>query len=589
MHRGPITSVLVSLDNKYVYTAGYDKCIYKWNRETGTNILLGKHRHLVNSICLASNDTLLASASSDYTINIYDTNTNQLVRTLYGHSDDVESVSFAINNSLLVSTSRDKRCLVWDVQTGAIINEFNGHSKDVLSLWVYEDKAFTTGDDGRALVWYLNDSRLYGEIGPFSCELDTVSGNEKMGVFAIGADDGTVIIYDAISLEEKYSIKAHKQGVKRVSFSPSGRYLLTAGYDHLIRIWDYETASLLKELPKYQYQWERSLTWTPDEKYILGASFGKTYCEWSVDQEKLITSETENELATPSINDIAVTDFGDIITASDDGRFRVNGKEIASSTKILTNGVGSSNDGKFIIWGDHSSNAHLLDTNQSKLVSIFLNTGPVNSVFFNNYDGYFYIGTYGGYIHVIDPIVSEEITSWKAHNGAVKSLEADDKVIVSVSSEGSIKIFDQKNPSIAEEYFGPNAIINDVALDSSRSRIVVVSRDKVVRIYDLKTGKILGQHNVHRYSIKSVTITQEGFVVSGDYWGYCVIWNPENEDISEAIRVSSNGISALRSIKDSVFASSYDGAVYKIQSNNAISEVLRLFEQSPSNDKLISM
>ncbi|MGQ0441702.1 WD40 repeat domain-containing protein, partial [Bacillus sp. B-TM1] len=91
------------------------------------------------------------------------------------------------------------------------------------------------------------------------------------------------------------------------------------------------------------------------------------------------------------------------------------------------------------------------------------------------------------------------------HNGAVKSLEADDKVIVSVSSEGSIKIFDQTNPSIAEEYFGPNAIINDVALDSLRSRIVVVSRDKVVRIYDLKTGKILGQHNVHRYSIKSVT------------------------------------------------------------------------------------
>ncbi|MGG2182690.1 hypothetical protein ABFY55_00450 [Bacillus altitudinis] len=28
--------------------------------------------------------------------------------------------------------------------------------------------------------------------------------------------------------------------MKRVNFSPSGNYLLTAGYDHLIKLWNYE-------------------------------------------------------------------------------------------------------------------------------------------------------------------------------------------------------------------------------------------------------------------------------------------------------------------------------------------------------------
>nr|MDF9459660.1 hypothetical protein [Bacillus pumilus] len=67
-------------------------------------------------------------------------------------------------------------------------------------------------------------------------------------MFALGRDDGTVIIYDAVTLQEKKIIKAHLQGVKRVNFSPSGNYLLTAGYDHLIKLWNYETGDLVDTL-----------------------------------------------------------------------------------------------------------------------------------------------------------------------------------------------------------------------------------------------------------------------------------------------------------------------------------------------------
>ncbi|MGZ4113068.1 MAG: WD40 repeat domain-containing protein, partial [Tumebacillaceae bacterium] len=540
MHKGPITSVLASKDGTEVYTAGYDKAIFIWNRATGHSELLGIHDHLINSLALSENGHFLASASSDYTIRIYDLRTRTLSRTLRGHADDVESLAFAENDTLLVSTSRDRRAMVWNLATGAIETEFLGHSKDVLSLWVRQNLAFTTGDDGRALIWNITTGEEIGEIGPFECELDAVSGNTHADAFAIGADDGRVMIFNASNLQLQSSIQAHDFGVKKVVFSPSGTYLLTAGYDHRIKIWNTADGELVQELPSYKYQWERALAWTPDEKSIVGASFGVRYCEWSLESGELISPKWE--LATPSINDLALSEHLEIATASDDGRFRINGEDFGIVEGTLTNGVGISGDGRFVVWGDHASEAHLMDrAADNRITTIRLGSGPVNSVFYCAEDQRFYIGTYGGHVHVIDPATATETVAWKAHGGAVKAVQADANYVLTCSSDGSIHLFDKQNTAqVAREFVGPTAIVNDIFLDSKHDRIVSVSRDKVVRIFDLATGCIVAHHDVHRYSIKSVTVTEDGHIISGDYWGHIVIWQPETDTLTASIRVANN-------------------------------------------------
>ncbi|MGE6631695.1 WD40 repeat domain-containing protein [Bacillus sp. NPDC077027] len=579
MHNGPITSVLSCQHDKVVYTGGYDRCIYKWDRATGDYTFVGSHKHIINSLSLSENERLLASASSDYTINLYDTETNKLIRTLYGHADDVEAVAFAKQDTLLISVSRDRRCLVWDIKTGAILSEFNGHSKDVLSIWIHGDKAFTTGDDGYVLVWIIETGEVVGEIGPFDYELDTISGNNKKEVFALGRDDGTVIIYDAVTLQMKKTIKAHLQGVKRVNFSPSGNYLLTAGYDHLIKLWDYETGELTNTLFPHIYQWERSLVWTEDEQSILGASFGRTYCEWSIAEGKIVSNDIE--MATPSINDIAITAAGDMITASDDGKFRKNGLEIVKSTGVLTNGVAAASDGSFYAWGDHASQVHIVRGDNEQMTSFNLNTGPVNSIYFNEKDRHFYIGTYGGYVHIISTETMKETGRTKAHECAVKALKVDDRFIVTAAVEGVVCIFDKQDLSLKAEYVGATELLNDVFIESEKERITIVSRDKNVRIFDLNTGKIIAQHNKHQYSIKSIAVTESGYIVSGDYWGYVVVWNPDFDIITGPFRIAQNGISAIRNLKNDVYASSYDGGIFHIKEDGTHTEVLRLFEQFP--------
>ncbi|MGG2182691.1 hypothetical protein ABFY55_00455 [Bacillus altitudinis] len=207
MHRGPITSVLSTQHDQIVYTGGYDRCIYKWDRATGEGTFIGSHEHIINSLSLSENGTYLASASSDYTIQLYDTSTHTRIRTLYGHADDVEAVAFAKQDTLLVSVSRDRRCLVWDIETGAILREFHGHSKDVLAVWIHEDKAYTTGDDGYVLVWLYETGEIVGEIGPFDYELDTISGSNQKEVFALGRDDARSSFMMPLHYRRKKSLK----------------------------------------------------------------------------------------------------------------------------------------------------------------------------------------------------------------------------------------------------------------------------------------------------------------------------------------------------------------------------------------------
>lgn len=587
MHKGPITCVLADQNGQWVFTSGYDKRVYAWNQLTGESVLIDTHAHLVNSLALSQNGRWLASASADYKVYLYDLhNSFKLHRIYIGHADDVDALSFAANDSLLVTTSHDSRVLVWNVETGAIELEFQGHRKDVLSIWVDDERAFTTGDDGKALIWNIRTGELLGEIEQVDCDMDAVSGNTQLGVFAVGADDGQVRIFNSQTLQLQHTFQAHDFGIKRVCFSPTGRYLLTAGYDHAIRIWSTQDATLVTELESYIYQWERWLDWSADESRILGASFGIRYCEWDLKTGKLISSQLE--LATPSINDLAVSKSLDVATASDDGRFRMNGHQVGLADGTLTNAVGISDDGRYVLWGDHAGCVHLLDRQHVSIRSAALHTGPINSIDFCVASGYFYAGTYGGHVHVFDPESAAELNSWRSHVGAVKAVKVDDLRVITCSSDGSIHIFDRADISKKRVIVGPTGIVNEVEIDSLRNRIASVSRDKVVRVYDLETGSILAQHKVHRYSIKSLAVTDSGLVVSGDYWGHVVVWNPDENTLTAATRIATNGISALRNAGDTVYGCSYDGGIYRVLADGTAEEILRLFAQhetyTPSNN-----
>ncbi|RFU72562.1 hypothetical protein TARUN_9693, partial [Trichoderma arundinaceum] len=140
---------------------------------------LGGHTRKVGQVLFnPAAENILASASGDFTIKLWDIGTGQSHLTLQ-HTDIVQSLSWNASGNLLVTTSRDKKIRVWDVRQEKPVHEAAGHTgaKNSRAVWLGEHNRFaTTGfskmSERQIALWEPGRS---DPIGGFT-HLDAISG-----------------------------------------------------------------------------------------------------------------------------------------------------------------------------------------------------------------------------------------------------------------------------------------------------------------------------------------------------------------------------------------------------------------------------
>lgn len=124
-------------------------------------------------------ENILASASGDYTIKLWDIETGASSLALK-HGDIVQSLSWSANGTMLVTTSRDKKLRIWDVRQERAAHEVPGHTgaKNSRVAWMGEhNRVVTTGfskmSDRQMALWDVGNPKE--PIGGF-ITLDSISG-----------------------------------------------------------------------------------------------------------------------------------------------------------------------------------------------------------------------------------------------------------------------------------------------------------------------------------------------------------------------------------------------------------------------------
>ncbi|KAK2041575.1 WD40 repeat-like protein [Colletotrichum somersetense] len=108
-----------SIDSILIASASWDKTIKIWDAATGQCLhTLRGHTEPVYSAAFSSDGTHVASASEDKTIKIWDAATGQCLQTLHGHAELVYTVAFSNSSAQLASASSYHIVKIWDISTG---------------------------------------------------------------------------------------------------------------------------------------------------------------------------------------------------------------------------------------------------------------------------------------------------------------------------------------------------------------------------------------------------------------------------------------------------------------------------------------
>ncbi len=245
-----INSVAFSPKENILASASDDNSICLWDLETKAEIaILTGHSNSVKSVAFNPDGTIVASASDDCTVKLWDLNNCQEIYTFSGHSHAVKSVTFSPNGNLLASGSWDKTIKLWNVQTKLEESTLKGHLLQVSSIAFSPCGDFlASGSFDRTVRLYeLSSGRSYPLSG-HSWAVFAVCFSPDGKILATGSGDNTVILWDVKTRKTLYTLSGHSWSVVALAFTPDGETLVSASWDKTIKLWEVSTGKEIETL-----------------------------------------------------------------------------------------------------------------------------------------------------------------------------------------------------------------------------------------------------------------------------------------------------------------------------------------------------
>ncbi|XP_068171577.1 U3 small nucleolar RNA-interacting protein 2 isoform X2 [Antennarius striatus] len=206
-HKLAITCLVITSDDKYIFSASKDCSIIKWDFESGKKLhtIPGGRKgtedqhvgHTVHILCMAisSDGKYLATGDMNKLIMIWEAETCKHLYKFTGHKGPVSGLSFRKGTHDLYSASHDRSVKVWNVAENAYVETLFGHQDAITGLDALSRECCVTagGRDRSVRVWKIaEESQLVFHGHESSIDCVQLINEEHM---ITGADDGSVCLW----------------------------------------------------------------------------------------------------------------------------------------------------------------------------------------------------------------------------------------------------------------------------------------------------------------------------------------------------------------------------------------------------------
>jgi WD40 repeat protein/serine/threonine protein kinase/DNA-binding XRE family transcriptional regulator len=363
--------------------------------------------------------------------------------------------------------------------------------------------------------------------------------------------------------------RGHRDEVRKVAYSPDGKYVVTGSTDTTIKLWETATGREVQTFlgPEGEIS---SLVFSPDGKYILSAGAGTRALLWDVvtgqelhfeglegevwsaiyspDGKYILTVGNEDkgtlwdamtgEVVRSIPNLIAPAAFSRdgqyILGAGHEYTVRIfeaaTGKEVHILRGLTTwaNCVAFSPDGKYALAGSTDNTAILWDaTTGEEVYTIRGHSSSVRSVEFSPDGKYILTGSGDRTARLWDLATGQQVRSWRGHMHRVWSvaISPDGKYIVSGSQDGTAKLWDFATGE-GRTLRGHTSEIYGTAFSPDGKLVLTSSADFTSKLWDIGTGREIRTFSGHDDLNTSVTFSPDAkYVLTGSEDGTARLWD----------------------------------------------------------------
>ncbi len=535
-HPAAVWNAVFSPDGKILASASDDHLIRLWDAENGNELAqLAGHTELVQCVAFSRDGNYLASCSGDRTIKIWEVKTHQLCRTLMGHSERVFGVAFSPDGKVLASCSDDNSWKLWDWQTGQVQTITQAHGNLVRTIAFSPDgrQVITGGDQVPVKLWSAHTGILLSTFlqqGPSSIRAVAISPDGKL--LALAGTDSNVQMYDVQSSRLRASLSGHGGIITALAFAPDGKMLATASEDRTVKLWEPVQGRILATLKGHLNQ-ITGVNFSPDSSTIVSTSIDHTVKFWDVRQA---LQRAYHLIGIKPFSPLAFSPYGKkylAIGARGLG-YLVDPAQVSSvvslpgHASIISTGAFAP-DGKIVATGSSDTNVRLWNgTTGSALIKLSGHTKEITAICFSPSGQTVFTGSDDHTAKLWDVATGQLLQTYQGHLGMIAALAVSptQDLVATGGADNVIKIWDVKSGKELLSLPAQNNPVFSLGFSADGKVLASGGSDGVVKLWQVATGQaVVSLTGIDGY-ITALTFSPDGKrLATGSDDGVIRLWD----------------------------------------------------------------